>query len=1048
MSKGQQVIRDWFEYKKWQQFPFQREMEDAYLSGCSGLLNAPTGSGKTFALFLPFLAGYINKYPETYQTRENNGLLMLWITPLRALTNDIRKAMQEVCDDLDIPWKIATRTGDTPAAEKQALKKKLPEVLLTTPESLHLMLAQKDYPRLFQSMEVVVIDEWHELLGTKRGVQVELGLSKLRALRKGGLSNGDLSLALSKGQGTENKDSSTVNGDLSIALSNGDGSEKDKPEYYTTDATSWKALIDQAREMRHKPTEAENILWQQLRAKKLGCKFRRQQPVLDYIPDFVCIEKKLIIEVDGGYHQGADQADYDKGREKYLEEHGYTLLRFGNDAVLNDIEGVIAHIRKSLSNSLPFGEGRGGVELKIEDGRSGVQSSLPASRNSLSSLRIWGISATIGNLEQASEVLLGNNFPQDKIKMVRAHLDKKIVIKSVIPENVEQYSWTGHIGLKLLPEVMQIVAKSNTTLIFTNTRAQSEIWYHAILDNYPEYAGIIAMHHGSLDNDLRNWVEQALHSQALKLVVCTSSLDLGVDFRPVDTVIQVGSPKGVARFMQRAGRSGHHPGATSRIWFIPTHSMELLEGAALKQAMINGNFESRDPILLAMDVLIQYMVTLAVSDGFRADELFNEIKSTYAFADLRRDEFGQLLDFITTGGNTLSQYDEFLKVEVENGLYKVNSRKVAMRHRLSIGTITSEVSLRVKLMHGGSLGNIEEYFISKLKPGDVFWFAGRSLEFIKVKDMTAFVKKSNATKGMIPSWLGGRMPLSSQLAAVFRDKLDEVARGLERDEEVIALKPLFNLQSQLSHLPESHEFLIESFRSRDGHHLLFYPFEGRLVHEGMASLFAYRLSKLKKATFSIAMNDYGFELLTDDDVLLKEALENDLFSIHQLLDDIQHSLNANEMARRRFRDIAHIGGLIFTGYPGQPMKHRHLQASTSLLFDVFSEYEPDNLLVRQAYNEALAFQLEEFRLRQALQRIGKQQVIIKEIERPTPFAFPIMVDSLREKLTTESLEDRVAKMARDYDVDVKTKKTVDEAKPAEPRRKSFFTNGAWGKKKR
>ncbi len=314
------------------------------------------------------------------------------------------------------------------------------------------------------------------------------------------------------------------------------------------------------------------------------------------------------------------------------------------------------------------------------------------------------------------------------------------------------------------------------------------------------------------------------------------------------------------------------------------------------------------------------------------------------------------------------------------------------------------------------MGTIEESFISKLKPGNTFWFAGRSLEFVRVKEMTAYVKKSTAKKGMIPSWSGGRMPLSSQLSAVFRDKLDEVAHGIEKDEEVIALKPLFNLQEELSHLPQSHEFLIESFKSREGHHLLFYPFEGRLVHEGMASLLAYRISRIKPASFSIAMNDYGFELLTDEDVPIEQILEDaNFFSIDNLLEDIQHSLNANEMARRRFRDIAHIGGLVFTGYPGQPVKNRHLQASSSLLFEVFSEYEPDNLLVRQAYNEALAFQLEEFRLRAALQRIAGQTIILKTIERPTPFAFPIMVDSLgRERLTTESLEDRIAKMARQY----------------------------------
>jgi ATP-dependent Lhr-like helicase len=857
LTPGQKVIQQWYKQKSWHQFPFQREMEAVYLNGYSGLLNAPTGSGKTFALFLPFLADFINKHPD-YKTRQNNGLQMLWITPLRALTNDIKKAMQEVCDDLGIPWKIATRTGDTPAAEKQALKKKLPEVLLTTPESLHLMLAQKEYPKIFQSLQVMVVDEWHELLGTKRGVQVELGLSRLKALN----------------QETRIRD-------------------QDKNSSLTTQ---------------------------------------------------------------------------------------YSLLK------------------------------------------------------------IWGISATIGNLEQAAAVLLGNDFPADQVKMVRANVDKKLVIQSIIPENIESYSWAGHIGLKLLPQVMEIAAKSKTTLIFTNTRSQSEIWYHAILDNYPEYAGVMAMHHGSLDNELRNWVEQALHAEALKVVVCTSSLDLGVDFRPVDTVIQVGSPKGVARFMQRAGRSGHHPGAISKAYFVPTHSLELLEGAALKQAIKQGIFESRDPMLLTMDVLIQYMVTLAVSDGFRADELYQEVTTTYAFADLQRGEFNQLLDFITNGGKTLAQYDEFLKVEVENGLYKVNSRRVAMRHRLSIGTITSELSIRVKWLSGGSLGTIEESFVSKLKPGNTFWFAGRSLEFIRVKEMTAYVKKSKSNKGIIPSWNGGRMPLSSQLSAVFRDKLDEVAHGIEKDEEVIALKPLFNLQESLSHLPQSHEFLIESFKSREGHHLIFYPFEGRLVHEGMASLLAYRISRIRPLSFSIAMNDYGFELLTDEDIPIEQVLEDaDFFSINNLLEDIQHSLNANEMARRRFRDIAHIGGLVFTGYPGQPVKNKHLQASSSLLFEVFSEYEPDNLLVRQAYNEALAFQLEEFRLRAALQRIITQNIILKVIERPTPFAFPIMVDSLgRERLTTESLEDRIAKMARQYGAEgVGGNESKKVRKPGITRKKGF-----------
>ncbi|MDB5119226.1 MAG: ligase-associated damage response box helicase [Sphingobacteriales bacterium] len=832
---GNQLISSWFLAKKWEQFPFQKEMQEAYQNGYSGLLNAPTGSGKTFAMFLPFVADYINLHPHDYKTRKNNGLLLLWITPLRALTNDIRKAMQTVVDDLELPWKVATRTGDTSAKEKQELKKRQPEVLLTTPESLHLMLALKDYPKLFENLQAVVVDEWHELLGSKRGVQLELGLSRVKSL-----------------------------------------------------------------------------------------------------------------------------------------------------------------------------------ELKVESGISvnKVDNFKLSTLNS--QLKIWGISATIGNLEEAAEVLLGNNIPADRIKIVRAKLDKKIIIESIIPENIENFSWAGHLGIKLLPQVMEIVARSRTVLIFTNTRSQSEIWYQTILDRYPEYAGAMAMHHGSLDNTLRNWVEEALHNELLRLVVCTSSLDLGVDFRPVDTVIQIGSPKGVARFMQRAGRSGHHPGATSKAYFVPTHSLELLEGAALKQAIKDEVFESRDPILLAMDVLMQYLVTLALSDGFYPQQVFKELKSTFAYADLEAKDFEQILEFITKGGKTLSQYDEFLKVEIENGLYKVNNRRVAMRHRLSMGTIVGDVSMRIKFLTGGYLGSIEENFISRLKIGDNFWFAGRSLELVKIKDMTAFVKKSGKPKGVIPSWLGGRMPLSSQLSAMLRQKLDEVTKKEEKDIEIKVLKPLFDVQSQISHIPNKGEFLIEKFTSRDGSHLFFYPFEGRLVHEGMASLFAFRISKIKSASFSIAMNDYGFELLTDEPIELEQALKNNLFSIDNLLDDIQQSLNATEMARRRFRDIAHIAGLVFTGFPGKAMKSKHLQASTSLLFDVFSEYESDNVLVRQAYQEALQFQLEEFRLRAALQRIQNLKVVIKTCEKPSPFAFPILVDSLREKLTTETLEERVAKMTLRY----------------------------------
>ena len=815
MEKGSALLKNWYKQKGWKEFEFQNQVKDAYLANKNGLLNAPTGSGKTYALFLPVLLEYIIANPD-YSKSKKNGLQLIWITPLRALTQDIRKAMENACSEMGIAWKISVRSGDTSTKERNEQKKQMPEVLLTTPESIQIMLAQKDYASLFGNLKCIVIDEWHEILGTKRAVQLELSLSRIRAIH--------------------------------------------------------------------------------------------------------------------------------------------------------------------------------------------------------STFKTWAISATIGNLEEAAEVLLGSEVNNGNYQLIKADIKKKTIIKSIIPDEIEKFSWAGHLGIKLLPQVMPIIEKSGTTLLFTNTRSQTEIWYQAILANYPEYAGIMAMHHGSIDGELRTWVENALHEGILKVVVCTSSLDLGVDFRPVDTVIQVGSPKGISRFMQRAGRSGHSPGATSTIYFVPTHSLELTEGAALKQAMADEVYESRDPIVLAMDVLTQYLVTLAVSDGFYPEQLFKEVKKTHAYSDLERSEFQEILSFITVGGNTLSQYDEYLKVDIEpNGLYKVNSRRVAMRHRLSMGTIVSELSMSVQFVSGGRIGTIEEGFIAKLKPGNVFWFAGRSLEYIKSKGMVAYVRKSTKKTGMIPSWAGGRMPLSSQLSKVLRQKISEAADGIFKDEELIALKPLLDLQNSLSKLPCDDELLIEYFISKEGTHILVYPFEGRLVHEGMASLLSYRLAKQKPMSFSLAMNDYGFEMLTDAEVPI-EFLNKTLFSLDNLLDDILHSLNANELARRKFRDIANIAGLVFTGFPGKNISNKHLQASSSLLFDVFEEYEPNNLLVKQAYTEALTVQLEEYRMREALRRISEQKIVVKVIERPTPFAFPIMVDSLnREKLTTESLEDRIKKMQIRYD---------------------------------
>lgn len=836
-TKGYQTISEWLGGKGMHPFLFQQQAWQQIIDGESGLVNAPTGCGKTYSVFLGAVIDFINHHPENYRDKKNNGLQLLWITPLRALAKDIGRAMEEVISELGMNWQVGIRNGDTPMDERARQKRQMPEVLIITPESLHLLLAQKNYPTVFRSLKILAVDEWHELLGSKRGVQVELAISRII--------------------GSKNES-------------------------------------------------------------------RVQSP-----------------------------------------------------------------------------------ESRVESPESTAAPSPLATSHF--PLALWGISATIGNLDEAKDVLLSCLKKPGII--IRADIRKKIEIESVIPDEIEKYPWAGHLGIKLAEKTIPIIMDSQTTLVFINTRGMSERWYQRLLDIYPDLAGSIALHHGSIDFELRVWIEENLHSGNLKAVVCTASLDLGVDFRPVETVIQVGSPKGVARFLQRAGRSGHSPDATSKIYFLPTHSLELLEAAALKSAMAENLIESRPPMMLCFDVLFQYLNTIAISDGFSPDQIFKEVSSTYCYQDLTRDEWIRILHFITEGGDAMQQYDEFKKVEIEDGIYKIKSRRVAMRHRMHIGTIVSDSMMKVKFISGGYIGMIEEYFISRLDPGDVFTLAGRNLEFVMTKDMTALVRKSDSKKSIVPSWQGGRMPLSANLGKKLRQTLDHALDKIpNKPIELKVLKPLFVLQEKLSKIPKENELLIEHIETKEGFHLFVYPFEGRLVHEAMAAILAYRISRIRPISFSFAMNDYGFELLSDQPIPVDDTNAYELFSPDNLLADIQRSVNSTEMARRKFRDIAVIGGLIFQGMPNEKKKARHLQASASLLFNVFSEYDPSNLLLRQAYQEVLDQQMEEGRLRDMLERIQKSNIVICFPERFTPFSFPIKVDSMREDLSSEKLEDRVRKM--------------------------------------
>lgn len=782
------------------------------MEGKHGLLNAPTGSGKTYALWFPIVLNHIKNHPD-YKSKHRKGLKAIWITPLRALSQEIKQSAERITKDLDTQMTVGIRTGDTSTKERARQRTAMPDLLITTPESLQLLLSSKGYAKLFKDCSAIVVDEWHELLGTKRGVQMELGLSRLKT---------------------------------------------------------------------------------------------------------VC-----------------------------------------------------------------------------------------------QNLRIWGISATIGNLEQAREVLLGPTSPAlENSVLVKANLNKKITVKSIIPEQMETFPWRGHLGLHLLDEVVPIIQNSKTTLLFTNTRSQCEIWFQKILEKYPEFAGEMAMHHGSINKDTRLWVEQAIRNESLKAVVCTSSLDLGVDFAPVETVVQIGGPKGVARFLQRAGRSGHRPGKESVIYFLPTHAMELIEASAMQKAVLNSAVEDRIPYLNSFDVLIQYLTTLAVSDGFFPEEIYPEIKQTFCYQAITDEQWQWLLNFLVMGSQSLKSYDEYKKVEVEeDGRFKVNQRTVAMRHRFQIGTIVGDASLSVRYQKGGYIGTIEESFISKLTPGDVFTFAGRNLEFIRIKGMSAQVRNSSKRSNKIPSWMGGRLSFSAKMSELLREELYTAELPIsQQGPEIRALAPMFAKQRQESIVPLPHQFLIETFKSNDGYHHIFYPFEGRAIHEGMSSLLAYRISLLTPITCSLAFNDYGFELLSDKEINIQDILDNNLFTADYMLSDLQKSLNSNEMARRKFRDIAVISGMVFTGYPEKGIKMKHLQSSSQLLFDVFKDFEDDNLLYQQAFTETFEHQLEEGRLRLALERIAQQDIVWKKCSQATPFSFPIITDRLREKLSNEKLADRIKRM--------------------------------------
>ena len=823
-------LERWFADSGWRAFDFQREVWNAYLNGESGLVHSATGSGKTLAAWLGALAEWMEEQASLSPLGEGRAegraappLRVLWITPMRALAADTQLSLQRAVEGLGLPWTVGLRTGDTGSAERARQARRLPSALITTPESLSLMLSNADAREKLSELRLVVVDEWHELLGNKRGVMTELAMARLRKWNPG--------------------------------------------------------------------------------------------------------------------------------------------------------------------------------------------------------LRVWGLSATLGNIPEAMERLvpsppaLGEGRAEGpRTRIVKGVSDKQVIMDTLIPADVEKFPWAGHLGLAMLEHVVEAIDSCRSTLVFTNVRSQAEIWYQGLLEARPEWAGLIGLHHGSLDTDVRRWVEAGLKEGRLKAVVATSSLDLGVDFSPVERVLQIGSPKGVARLLQRAGRSGHAPGQASRVTCVPSHALEFVEAAAARRAALAGRIEARQPVNRPLDLLTQHLVTIAVGEGFEEEAMKAEVRSTAAFRDLSEAEWQWAIDFITRGGEALKAYAEYHKVERdEDGVYRVKDAGIAKRHRMSIGTIVSDAAVNIQYLRGKRLGNVEESFIARLGKGDSFIFAGQLLEFIRVENMTAYVKPGKPGSAVIPRWDGGKCPLSSEVADGIRELLELHIDRRENEPEMRAVQRLLKLQHSWSRVPRRHEMLVEQTETREGHHIFFYPFEGRQVHMGLSALLSYRFAKTRAATFSLSFTDYGFELVSRERFELIPLLKAGIFSRDNLLEDMLASLNAAELSKRQFREIARVAGLVFQGYPGQPKTNRQVQATSGLIWEVFARWDPSNPLLGQAEREVLERQLEFSRLGQALDRIANTPVLLRQTHKPSPFAFPIMVGRFREKLTSEKLADRVRRMQLEFD---------------------------------
>ncbi|WP_315918549.1 ligase-associated DNA damage response DEXH box helicase [Mesorhizobium sp. SP-1A] len=800
----------WFAQKGWSPRAHQIELLARAQAGQSTLLIAPTGAGKTLAGFLPTLTELAAR-PKRKPGEARRGVHTLYISPLKALAVDIERNLGKPVAEIGLPITIETRTGDTPAHKRQRQKLAPPDILLTTPEQLALLIAGSDAKRFFEDLRYVIFDELHSLVTSKRGHLLSLGLARLRS----------------------------------------------------------------------------------------------------FVPG----------------------------------------------------------------------------------------------------LRAIGLSATVAEPDELRRWLVSQNAANHIAGLVTVSGGAKPDIS--ILESQERVPWAGHSARYAIPEIYEAIRRHRTTLLFVNTRSQAEMLFQELWraneDSLP-----IALHHGSLDVGQRRRVEKAMADNALRAIVATSTLDLGIDWGDVDLVVHVGAPKGASRLAQRIGRANHRMDEPSKAILIPANRFEVLECRAALDANYLGAQDTPPLLAGALDVLAQHVLGTACAAPFDADRLYHEVRSAAPYAGLDRHTFDRVVDFVATGGYALQNYERYARIrKTKEGLWRVTHPRIAQQYRLNVGTIVEMPELNVRYVrqsrgiagHGGRiLGKVEEYFAETLRPGDNFLFAGKVLRFEGIRENECIVSAGGGAQIIVPSYAGGKFPLSTYLADQVRAMLADPERWRTLPEQV---SDWLRMQKEKSVLPKRGDLLVETFPRGDRHFMVCYPFEGRLAHQTLGMLLTRRLERVGARPLGFVATDYSLAVWALDDMgaLFKAGKPSlaELFDEDMLGDDLEAWLNDSWMLKRMFRTCAVISGLIEKKFPGQEKTGRQVTVSADLIYDVLRSHEPDHILLQATRADAAAGLLDVSRLADMLSRI-RGRIVHKHLEQISPLAVPVMLEIGRESVNGDANE--------------------------------------------